>query len=431
MILASPAADSFVLLAGRIVTCDPARSDPLGLVIDGGVIVETGKVVWVGDRASVLARAPELPVLADAVDAVITPGLCDAHTHAAWVGSRHDEYVRRMAGASYVEIARAGGGILATMRAVHAATQEQILAALRARLARMAALGVTTVEVKSGYGLDHEHELMQLLAIAEASRDPGLPRVIPTYLALHALPKPTASRDVYAREAVASLRSFAKDGLMRFVDAYVDANAFSIEQAEPVFRAAREVGVGVRIHAGQFADVGGVALAARVGAASADHHERVSTVDLEAMARAGTRAVLLPLASLSLGQPTPPIAAMRAAGVRMVVASDANPGTAPTESLPLALALAVRLYGLLPDEALLAVTREAAESLGLADQTGALAPGFDADIVLWDLPHEHALLQPWGTARTRLVIRRGAVIASAGVPVPSIGDGRNGARGRN
>jgi imidazolonepropionase len=298
------------------------------------------------------------------------------------------------------------------MRAVQAATEEELAAALRARLHRMAALGVTTVEVKSGYGLDAANEAKQLSAIASVARDGTLPRVVATYLALHALPPSERSSDAYAVRVASQVGVFARDGLMRFVDVYVDGNAFSVAEAEPVLRAAKAAGLGVRLHVGQFADVGGARLAAELEAKSADHLEHVRPEDLEAMARAGTRAVLLPVASLTLAQSPPPISILRAAGVKMVVASDANPGTAPTESLPLALALAVRSYGLLPDEALLAVTREAAASLDLQAETGALSAGQAADLVVWDLPHERALLQPWGTPRARLVVRDGAIIAS-------------------
>jgi imidazolonepropionase len=319
-----------------------------------------------------------------------------------------------MAGASYDDIARAGGGIVASMRAVRAATREELARALHDRLARMAALGVTTVEVKSGYGLDGDNERKQLEAIAEARQNAALPRVVPTYLALHAVPaESVASRTAYVADAASRVRVFAAERLADFVDAYVDANAFSIQEAELVGAAARASGIGVRLHAGQFADIGGAALAARLGAASADHLEHVTPADLDALAAAGTRGVLLPVASFTLGQRPPPVSQMRAAGVRMVVASDANPGTAPTESLPLALAFAVRSYALSAEEALLGATREAAHALGLGDRVGTLAPGFEADLAVWDLPHEHAIVQPWGTPKTLLVLSRGQTLTPA------------------
>lgn len=406
----------FAIAARRVVTCDPARArpgDPLGVIEDGAVVIEGGAIVAVGPRAEVLAGAAPPPVRLE-VEGVLTPGLVDAHTHAPWVGSRDAEYAVRMAGGDYEAIAAAGGGIVATMRAVRAAPVDAIAAALSARLRRMAALGVTTVEAKSGYGLDEASERKQLEAVAEAGRGAGLPRVVPTYLALHALP-PEAGGDRagYARTVAERwLPAIAAAGLCRYVDAYVDRNAFSTAEARPVLERARSLGLGVRLHAGQFADVGAAELAAELGAASADHLEVVGPGGIEAMARAGVAAVLLPVASFTLRQAPPPIEALRAAGVAMVVASDANPGTAPTESLPLSMALAARLYGLTPAEVILGATREAARALGLGEVTGAIRAGLSADLVGWDLPHENALIQPWGCARARLVLRDGAALVT-------------------
>jgi imidazolonepropionase len=381
--------------ARRVVTGDPR----LGTVEDAAVVLDGGHIVYVG----AIAGAPAGAALVDVGDRVVTPGLVDAHTHACWMGSRHAEYAVRMAGGDYRDIAKAGGGILSTHRAVAAASEDALTEALVARLRRMAALGVTTVEVKSGYGLEPEHERKQLRAIARAAASPGVPTVVPTFLALHALP-PGADRAAYvARVARELVPEVAREGLARFVDAYVDANAFTVDEARVVGESARAKGLGVRLHVGQFADVGGAALAAELGAASVDHVEHVSPEGIEALARAGVAAVLLPVASFTLAQAPPPVAALREAGVSLVVASDANPGTAPTESLPLALALAVRAYGLSPDEALVAVTGAAASSLGLPDR-GVLREGARADLVVWDLPHEHALVQPWGTPRTHRVV---------------------------
>ena len=415
-------AASLYLEASRLVTCDEARAtpaDPLGALDDAALLIEDGRITALGPRSELsatLARRLALPPSDPAAlrrlchaDAVVTPGFCDAHTHAAWMGSRGREYALRMAGADYEAIARAGGGIAATMRAVRGASRADIATALRARLRRMAALGVTTCEVKSGYGLDAASERRQLEAVAEVGRDFGLPAVVPTFLPLHALP-PEAGGDraAFARAAIEWLDELAHDGLCRFVDAYIDRNAFAPEHAGPLFARARVLGVGVRAHVGQFADVGGAELAAGHGAASVDHLEHVGDQGIEALAHAGTRAVLLPIASLTLRQAPPPIARLRAAGVPLVVASDANPGTAPSESLPLALALAVASYGLTAAEALLGVTREAARSLGL--DTGVLRLGAPADVVVWDLPHEDDLVAPWGVSRTRLVLRAGRAL---------------------
>jgi imidazolonepropionase len=405
-----------IVTAPRLVTCDPARAtaaDPLGVVEDAAVLVEEGTIADLGPLAELLARHPGVPV--HAAPGLVTPGLIDAHTHAPWMGSRDGEYAQRMAGAGYEAIAAAGGGIVASMRAVRAAHTEEIAAALRARLGRMASLGVTTVECKSGYGLDEASERKQLEAIAEAGRAEDLPRVVPTYLALHALP-PEAGGDraAYARRVADGwLPAMAQAGLCRFADAYVDRSAFSVEQATPVLARARDLGLGVRVHVGQFADVGGAEMAAAMGAATVDHVEHVGQAGIDALAKAGVRAVLLPVASFTLKQQPPPVAALRAAGVPLVVASDANPGTAPTESLPLALALAVQGYGLTVAEALLGATREAAASLGLGGVTGLLRPGMRADMAIWDLDHENAIVQPWGVSRVRCTLRDGLPIAGS------------------
>jgi imidazolonepropionase len=404
------------IAARRIVTCDPARAtedDPLGVVADGVVLFDDHAISFVGPRSAAEAKA-DIPIT-EYDDRLITPGLVDAHTHAAWVGSRHDEYVLKVAGADYRAIAAAGGGILSSSRAVAAATEDSIHDTLSARLLRMAALGVTTCEVKSGYGLEPDGERKQLRAIARASKESRLPHVVPTFLALHALPESAradaSSRDRYVQHvATVLVPEFARDGLAQFVDAYVDQNAFTVEEARLVCEAARSHGLGIRLHVGQFADVGGAKLCAELGATSADHLENVDAEGIAAMAAAGVAATLLPIASFVLGQAPPPIAALRAAGIPLVVASDANPGTAPSESLPLAMALAVRMYGLTPAEAILGATRVAAASLGV--RRGVLARGAAADVVVWDLPHENAILQPWGAPKTHVVRKDGVRIAS-------------------
>lgn len=407
------------IAARRVVTCDLSRAtpgDPLAVVEDGAILYDEHSISWVGPRAAAEDKVP----LVDYGDRVITPGLVDAHTHAAWVGSRHEEYAMRMAGADYRAIAEAGGGILSSHRAVASASEDDLTQALEARLRRMAELGVTTCEVKSGYGLTPEGEMKQLRAIARARADASLPSVVPTYLALHALPTiAQGSRDHFVLRAGSTMvQEVAQQKLALFVDAYVDEKAFTVEEARVVCEAAKRAGLGVRLHVGQFADVGGAELSAELGARSADHLEKVSEAGIEALARAGVAATLLPVASFTLGQAPPPVEALREAGVSIVVASDANPGTAPTESLPLAMALAVRMYGLTPAEAILGATRSAAASLGLAGHgtprpRGSLAPGARADVVVWDLPHELAILQPWGAPKTHLVLRDGAPIAGS------------------
>ncbi len=403
------------IFTGRVVA-GPRDERAALLVFDpGAVVVEAGRVAWIGPREALPSTwAREAFARIDAP--LVTAGLVDAHTHAAWVGSRHEEYVMKLRGEGYEAIAARGGGIAASMRAVEQASVESIADALAARLARMASLGVTTVEVKSGYGLRAALERRQLEAIARVSARADRPRVVATYLALHALPPEArgsdAARAAHVAAAIALVAELARAGLASFVDAYVDRNAFSVDEARPLGDAARAAGLGVRLHIGQFADVGGAELAAALGAASGDHLESTSRAGLDAMARANVAATLLPLASFVLGQAPPDVAAMRAAGLRLVVASDANPGTAPSESLPLAMAFAARLYGLSTAEVILGATRNAALALGLPDR-GQLVVGAPADLVAWDLPHEEALLQPWGVSRARLVLRDGAPIHEA------------------
>ncbi len=407
------------IAAKRIVTCDVARAtpdNPLAILEDAAILYDEHSISWVGPRDAAKDKAE----ITDFGDRVVTPGLIDAHTHAAWAGSRHEEYALRMAGGDYRAIASAGGGILSTYRAVARASEAELSAELGARLRRMAELGVTTVEVKSGYGLEPDGERKQLRAIARARADASLPGVIATYLALHAVPESArGSRDHYVlRAATSMVQEVAQLKLAHFVDAYVDANAFSVDEARLVCESAKRVGLGVRLHVGQFADVGGAQLCAEVGARSADHLEHVDADGIDALARSGTLATLLPVASFTLRQEPPPVDALREAGVGMVVASDANPGTAPTESLPLAMALAVASYGLTPAEAILGATRNAAVSLGLAGHgasrpRGSLVSGARADLVVWDLPHELAILQPWGTPKTHLVLRKGQPIAGS------------------
>jgi imidazolonepropionase len=376
---------------------------------DAALVVDRGVIAWMGPRD----EAPACDAALDARDAVVTPGLVDAHTHAAWVGSRHAEYAVRMAGGDYRAIAAAGGGIASSHRAIAAASESEIAEVLAARLLRMAQLGVTCVEVKSGYGLEADEERKQLRAIARVAARADLPRVVPTFLGLHALPKSAADRAAYVENVARVLvPEVAAASLARFVDAYVDANAFTVEEARLVGSAARKAGLGVRLHVGQFTDVRGAQLCAELGALSADHLEHVSAEGIEALASAGVAAGLLPTACFSLAQKPPPVAALRAAGVALVVASDANPGTAPTESLPLAMAIGVRMYGLTIDEVILGATRIAATSLAEPSR-GRIALGAPADLVVWDLPHEIAIVQPWGCSRVRHVLRDGVAIARA------------------
>ena len=394
---------STLLLADRVVL-GASATGTLDVREAAAVLVEGTHIAWIGDArdaptADQVHRAP-----------LLSAGLVDAHTHLAWAGSRHNEYAMRMAGADYVAIAAAGGGIVSSHLAVEAVSEDQLVVDLAERLGRMAAQGVTSVEIKSGYGLVPELELKQLRAIARVAARSDLPRVVATFLALHALPPAARERRAgYVQDAIDLVARVAEARLAAFVDAYVDEHAFTVDEARALGHAAKSHGLGVRLHVGQFSDVGGAELAAELGARSADHLEHVGPVGAAALAKAGVFAGLLPVASFTLNQAPPRVSQLREHGVRFFVATDANPGTAPTESLPLAMAFAVRSYGLTPAEAWIAATVHAALALDLAD-AGHLAVGARADLVLWDMPHEIALVQPWGTPRARLVLRDGNVI---------------------
>ncbi len=372
---------------------DPA---PLGLVRDGAVAARDGVIVAVGPTRDV-ERAVELSpdaTVVDAGDRVLAPGLVDAHTHALFAGDRAHEYSLRVRGATYAEIAAAGGGIASTVRAVREAGGEALASALRARVERMRAFGVTTVEVKTGYALDLGHELR---CIAVASRCAG---VVPTFLPLHAVPPElrgvAGGRERYlASVAGEMLPAVVAQGHARFIDAYVDGPGFSVAEARPVLERARAMGLRARLHVGQFEDIGGAELAAELGAASADHLEHVSDAGLRAMAAAGVTAVLLPGAAFSLGQPMPDARRMRALGVSVALATDCNPGTSRTENLPLMASFAVRQMGLTTVEAWFALTAVAARTLDCA-RVGQLSVGAAADLALFDFASWEALPYAFG-----------------------------------
>lgn len=361
---------------------DPC-GDPYGALPGGALAVEGGRIAWLGrDRDLPAGRAAREEL--DAGGALLTPGLIDCHTHLVHAGQRAGEFERRLAGASYEELARAGGGIRATVAATRAAGEDALLAASLSRARALAAEGVTTLEVKSGYGLAREPEL-RMLRVARRLGPLADVAVRTTFLGAHAVPEEFAGRaDAYVDHLVAEvLPAAARAGLADAVDAYCEPIAFSPAQVARLFEAARALGLPVKLHADQRSDQGGAALVARFAGLSADHLEHASPEGIAALARAGAAAVLLPGAFLFLRETRlPPVEALRAAGVRIAVATDCNPGTSPVCSLLAAVALACTLFGLTPAEALTGVTRHAAAALGLADR-GLLRTGLRADLALW------------------------------------------------
>ena len=375
-----------VLVTGaHLATMTGSGDDAYGTIRDGALGLAAGRIAWIGVERD-LPREASAHRLLHVPGAWATPGLVDCHTHLVYAGNRANEFEARQRGATYAEIARAGGGINATVRATRAASDDELVAESRSRLAALAAEGVTTVEIKSGYGLDTANECRQLRAARRLAEDVGVD-VRTTLLAAHAVPPEYAGRadeyvDLVCGETIPAA---AAAGLADAVDAFCETIGFTLEQTRRVFTAARERGLRVKLHADQLSDGGGAALAAEFQALSADHLEYTNEAGIAAMARAGTVAVLLPGAFYALRETrVPPVAALRAAGVPIAIATDCNPGTSPATSLLLMLNMACMLFALTPFEALAGATRHAARALGCADR-GTLAPGQRADIALWDI----------------------------------------------
>src|SRR4051812_15915826 len=374
-----------LLVDCNIATFEERPGNPLGLLENAAIGIDGGKIVRVGKRTELAGtRAKQV----DALDgAWVTPGLIDCHTHLVFGGNRADEHAMRRAGATYEQIANAGGGIASTVERTKAASDDELLEQSRARLHALMRGGCTTMEIKSGYGLDPKSEI-RLLKIANALGEGEAVRIVPTLLALHALP--AASRDRrahYVGEMIDKLLpAVARGKLAASVDAYCDTIAFTLAETERLFSAASELGLPVRIHAEQLSNRGGAKMAARYGALSADHLEHIDEAGVEAMAQAGTVAVLLPGAFYALQETTkPPIDLFRAHGVPMAVATDCNPGTSPLLSPTLAINMACTLFGLSPEEALAGMTVNAARALGLELEIGTIAPGKIADLAVWRL----------------------------------------------
>jgi imidazolonepropionase len=382
-----------------------AESEPYGLIEDGAVKVEDGRIAWAGARK----EAPSGPST-DCGGRLLTPGLIDCHTHLVYGGNRSHEFEQRLNGASYADIAKAGGGILSTVRATRAASEEDLLKAAATRLESLLAEGVTTIEIKSGYGLDVETEL-KMLHVARRLGKSHAVDVVTSYLGAHTFPAeyrddhPTYV-DLICTEA---LPAVAKEKLADAVDGFCEGIAFSVAETEKVFAAAQKLGLPVKLHAEQLSNLGGARLAARYGALSVDHIEYLDEDGVAAIAKSGTVAVLLPGAFYYLREKQhPPVAALRAHKVPVAIATDLNPGSSPVHSLLATMNMACVLFGLTPEEALRGVTANAAQALGLKDR-GVIAPGMKADFVLWNAERPGDLAYPLGFNPLAAVIRNGAV----------------------
>ena len=355
-----------------------------GAVTDAALGWRDGVLTYVGPRASLPADAASLAREVIDADGWITPGLVDCHTHVVFAGNRAVEFEQRLQGATYEEIARAGGGILSTVRAVRAATEDELFAQSLPRARALVGDGVTTLEIKSGYGLDFDNE-RKMLRVARRIGDALGITVRTTYLAAHALPPEFAhDPDGYIEAVVQWLPRVHEEGLVDAVDAFCEGIGFTPAQTRRVFDAARAHGLKVKLHADQLSNLGGAALAAEFGALSADHLEHTDVAGVKRMAAAGTVAVLLPGAFYFLRETKlPPLAALRTEGVPLAIATDCNPGTSPSTSILTMMNMACTLFRMTPEEALAGVTIHAARALGLQDR-GVLEPGRRADFVVWD-----------------------------------------------
>ena len=392
---------------GHAATMAPTGK-PMGILRDAALAVKDGRIAWIGPCADLpAARVGEEH---DLGGRWVTPGLIDGHTHLVFGGNRAREFAMRLEGASYEEIARAGGGIVSTVAATRQAGEEELVASAAGRLQRLLAEGVTVVEVKSGYGLDLATERAMLRAARRLGERYGV-TVRATCLAAHAVPpefagRPDAYIDLVCEEILPAL---AAEGLVDAVDAFCERIAFTPEQTARVFDVARRLNLPVKLHADQLSDGGGAALAARYGALSADHVEHTGEEGVRAMAGAGTVAVLLPGAFYMLRETKqPPVELFRKHGVPMAVATDCNPGTSPVVSLLLMLNMACTLFRLTPQEALAGVTRNAAQALGMAGTHGTLDVGKAADFAVWDVG-DPAELCYWLGANPCVGVVRGGV----------------------
>jgi len=386
----------------RIATCDERSR----VFERGALVTDEGSITWVGD-ADALPAGLHADRTIELADRWVTPGLIDCHTHLVFAGQRAAEFARRTSGVSYSQIAREGGGILGTVRATRAASEDDILRQSRPRLELLLAEGVTTVEIKSGYGLEFESEA-RMLRVARTLEATHPVTVSTSFLAAHALPPEYTGRaddyiDVICREWLPKLSVNA-------VDAYCEDIAFSAEQCGRVFAAARALGLPVRLHSEQLSNVGGSQVAALHGALSCDHLEYANEADAAALARSGTVAVLLPVAWYALAEKQlPPVAALRANGVPIAIATDCNPGSAPCASLLLAMNMARRLFGLTSEEVLSGVTRNAARALGMQAERGSIEPGRVADFAVWSVDSPDELGYWAGFNPCSMVVKAGEI----------------------
>ena len=383
---------------------------PYGIIPNGAIGVTEGKISWLGAMADLPGAPAGLSEnVIDCKGALITPGLIDCHTHLIFGGNRIEEFEKRLGGSSYEEIAREGGGIRSTVAATRSASEEDLFESATLRLQKLIDEGVTTIEIKSGYGLDVKTEMKMLRVARRLGKEHSI-RVQTTFLGAHTLPAEYSGNsrgyiDLVCKEM---LPEIAKNSLADAVDVFCEGIAFTVEETRRVFVAAAELGLPIKIHAEQLSNLGGTKLACEFGALSADHLEYLDEEGVKSMADSGTVAVLLPGAFYFLRETMlPPIASLRKQKVPIAIATDLNPGSSPASSLLMILNMATTLFQLTPEEALTGVTLNASRALGLQDRKGKLAIGFDADFVIWDI-QEPAELSYWiGNTKPNSIVLAG------------------------
>ena len=391
----------------------------LGLIEDGAVLVQGETIAAVGRTRDLLAAHPDEAPL-DASGCAVLPGFVDPHTHLVWAGDRAAEFEMKMAGAKYMDILAAGGGILSTVRATRAAPLEQLLAETRPRLARMFAHGTTTAEAKTGYGLELETELKLLEALTVLDAEGPL-EIAPTFLGAHAVPPefkddPQGYTDLICSEMLPRVKTWQEQhgpsSVVHgpFVDVFCESGAFDLAQSRQILGKARELGFPLKIHADEFGSLGGASLAVELGAVSADHLVKTSPADIAALGQSGTVAVSLPCTPFGLAESEyTPAARLLEAGAILALASDLNPGTAWNESMQFVIALACRFLKLTPAQAIAAATLNAAQAIGRADRIGSIEPGKQADLLILSVPDYRQLGYRFGTNLVRQVVKRGRI----------------------
>ncbi len=385
----------------------------VNVIRDAAVLIDDGRIAWFGSAKD--APAPKDGQTLSAGGGCVVPGLIDPHTHIPFVGDRAAEFARRVAGESYLSIMEAGGGIRVTTQAVRAATVEQLVEENLPRLERMLALGVTTCECKSGYGLAPKHELKQLHAIRELGRRQPI-ELVPTYLGAHALPAEYEGRSDEFVDRIGSealLQQIATERLARFCDVFCDKGAFSVEQTRRVLARAKSVGLTAKLHADELAQIGASRLAGELRAISADHLEVIDDEGIAALKEAGTIAVVLPGTSFFLGIPHCDARRLIDAGLPVALATDCNPGSSMIESLPLIMNIACCQLHMMPAEVLVAVTANAATAIDLHGRLGAIKEGYDADLLILNAPTLEEWFYTPGRNRVRTIIKRGKVVFQA------------------